>query len=207
MALCLVEANGDPNSAACKLIEMILDELVEFYCHCASEEPTKTSQLKWTKLDEDLESDAAKASAPEDLWPRIVIACNFDSQQQKQICALQQYLLTNLGKILRDRAEISAQLASAVPSQGSGTATSQVAMGHIQALQATQKLHQNLQQAQECLTQFQLAAKQCITPLQAAISCVQAWPWMPDISALFNCVAQNREQSVQSSAETLADSD
>ena len=195
LAFCLVEANGDTASAACKRIEGILEELVTFYCQFSSLHPKKADKFRWTKLDEDSASAAAHTPAPQDLWHKIAKACNFDEQQQVQICGLRQFLATNLGKVLSEREAISAQLASAIPSQGAVGSNGMMAMGHVQALQATEKLHKNLQQAQECLTQFQVAARQCMNPLQAALFCVQAYPWMPDIVALFACTAEQRERS------------
>ncbi len=94
---------------------------------------------------------------------------------------------------MKAREEISLQLVSAVPSQGGGGCNCQVVTGHVQALQATEKLHQNLQQAQDCLARFQIAARECMTPLQSAMLCIQAFPWIPDVLAVFNCVAGDKE--------------
>ncbi len=183
-----MEANGDDDSPASKRIESIMEELVTFFCYLAASHPKKVSAFKHLKMEE---GALPGSGPPEELWHSIARAANFDEHQQAQICGIREYLLTTLSRIMKEREEISAQLVSAVPSQGGSGHNNQVATGHVQALQATEKLHQNLQQAQECLTHFQIAARECMTPLQSAMCCVQAFPWMPDVLAVFSCVAEN----------------
>lgn len=176
-----------------------MEELVTFFCHLAASHPKKVSCFKYLKMEE---GSQPGSEPPEELWHNIAKAANYDEHQQAQICGIREYLLTNLSKIMNEREEISAQLVSAVPSQAGGGFNSNVATGHIQALQATEKLHQNLQQAQECLTQFQIAARDCMTPLQSAMCCVQAFPWIPDVLAVFNCVADDRDELAQPSIDS-----
>ena len=203
LAFCLVEANGDLDSPSTKRIATIMEELVTFFCCLAATHPKKVSSFKYLRLEEGAQPDSGP---PEELWHNIAKAANFDEEQQTQICAIREYLLTNLGTILKARQDISVQLMSALPSQGGGGFNSQAAAGHVQALQATEKLHQNLQQAQECLTQFQIAARQCLTPLQSGMACVQAFPWIPDVLAIFNCVADEHDASAATSHDGPADS-
>lgn len=101
-------------------------------------------------------------------------------------------------RIMKERKDISAQLAAATPPFESRVISmnlsSQGAAGHVQALQATEKLHQNwyLHQAQDCSSHFQIAAKECLTPLKIVMVCAQSCPCMPDIVALFNSVTNSR---------------
>ncbi len=203
LAMCLVEANGDNDSPAGKRAEGIMEELVTFFCYLAASHPKKVSTFKYLKMEE---GASPSSGPPDELWQNIARSVHFDEHQQAQICGIREYLLTNLSRIMKAREEISAQLVSAVPPQGGGGCNSRVATGHVQALQATEKLHQNLQQAQECLTQFQIAARDCMTPLQSAMFCVQAFPWVPDVLAVFNCVADAHDTAAAMSHDGTAGS-
>lgn len=188
--MCLVDANGHNESPAAKRVEVILDEVLQFFCYLSASHPKKAMHFKHLKLDGSSSHGEIPSS---DMWRGIAKALNLDEQQQLQIYGSRQYLLSNLSKIMTERADISAQLVLAVPSQGATGLQHQLATGHIQARRATERLHQNLQQAQECLSRFQIATKAIMTPLQIAMVCVQAYPWMPDILALANAVSKLRE--------------
>ncbi|KAL0023235.1 hypothetical protein WJX79_008243 [Trebouxia sp. C0005] len=203
LAMCLVEANGDNDSPAGKRAEGIMEELVTFFCYLAASHPKKVSTFKYLNMEE---GASPSSGPPDELWQNIARSVHFDEHQKAQICGIREYLLTNLSRIMKAREEISAQLVSAVPPQGGGGCNCRVATGHVQALQATEKLHQNLQQAQECLTQFQIAARECMTPLQSAMCCVQAFPWVPDVLAVFHCVAEAHNTAAGTSRDGTAGS-
>ena len=185
--MCLVDAHGDSTCPAAKRIEIILDELMQFFCYLSASHPKKAMQFKHLKLDT---SSSDSEGPSQETWHNIAAAINLDAQQQLQLCGSREYLVSNLDRIMSDRAEISLQLASAVPSQGGSGLQHQLATGHIQARRATERLHQNLQQAQECLSRFQIACKAIMTPLQIAMVCVQAYPWMPDVLLLTGAVSK-----------------
>lgn len=189
LAICLVDANGQEGSPAAKRVEAILDEVLQFFCYLSASHPKKAVQFKHLRLD----GNAAEEAPRDEMWRGIAKALNLGEQQQLQICGSRQYLVSNLSKIMEEREEISAQLGSAVASRGERGLQHQLATGHMQARRATEKLHQNLQQAQECLSRFQIANKAIMTPLQVAMVCVQAYPWMPDSLAVTNAVAKLRE--------------
>ena len=193
--MCLVQANGDSNSPMCDTAEEIMEEATTFFCYLGASHPKKMLMFKELKL-EDSPPSSPSAPPPEELWHNIAAAANFSEQQQAHIAGMIEYLVTNLDKIMKERKEISVQLAASAPPDGCGDLTmglsTQAATGHIQALQATRKLHQNLHDAQGCFTQFQIAARDCMTALQVAMVCVQSYPWMPDIVAVFSSVAKNR---------------
>ena len=190
LAIGLVDANGQNDSPAAKRVETILDEVLQFFCYLSASHPKKAMQFEHLKLDNSSCHDEGPSG---EMWRGIAKALNLDEQQQLQICGSRQYLMSNLNIIMKEREEISAQLVSAVPSQGGRGLQQQLATGHIQARRATERLHQNLQQAQDVLSRFQIASKAIMTPLQVAMVCVQAYPWMPDILALTNAVAKLRE--------------
>ena len=206
--MCLVEANGDSSNPACNTVEEIMEELTTFFCCLGASQPKKMLTFKKLKLEGNPSS--LPIAPPEELWQNIAAAANFTEQQKAQIAGITDYLLTKLDKIMRERKDISAQLRAATPPEGCGAVTmglsTQAATGHIQALQATEKLHQNLHEAQDCLTQFQIAARDCMTSLQVAMVCVQSFPWIPDLVALFSSVAKNRnagKHGIQSSDQTV----
>lgn len=195
LAMCLVEANGDSSSPACNIMEEILEELTTFFCYLGASHPQKMLTFKSLKLEGSPSS--LSTAPPEELWQNIAAAANFTEQQVAQITGTTDYLLTKLDKVMQERKDISAQLTAAARPEGCGAVTmglsTQAATGHIQALQATEKLHQNLHEAQDCLTQFQIAARDCMTSLQVAMVCVQSFPWIPDLVALFSSVAKSRD--------------
>lgn len=184
-----MDAHGDDKCPAAKRVEVILDELMQFFCYLSASHPKKAMQFKHLKLEPGRSHDDSSAPSQEK-WIDIATAVNLDEQQQLELCGTRQYLVTNMDRIMQARAEISSQLVSAVPSQGGGGLQHQLATGHIQARRATERLHQNLQEAQECLSRFQIACKAIMTPLQVAMVCVQAYPWMPDILALTDAVSK-----------------
>ncbi|KAL3150963.1 hypothetical protein ABBQ32_000706 [Trebouxia sp. C0010 RCD-2024] len=195
LAVCLVEANGDDSSPACQTIHEIMAELTAVFCYVCASHPHKMLSFHSSKLEE---GPSSWPAANDELWQTIAAAANFSDEQQARICGIRDYFLARMMRIMKEREDISAQLAAAVPPFTSRIVTAgmnmQAAAGHIQALQATEKLHQNLHQAQDCLSQFQVAARECMTPLQVAMVCVQSFPWMPDIVGLFSSVADNREE-------------
>lgn len=194
LAVCLVDANGDNNSPACQTIHEIMAELTAVFCYICASQPHKMLSFHSLKLED---GPASGPVASEELWHTIAAAANFSDEQQARISGIRDYFVARMMRIMKERRDISAQLAAAAPPFTSRIVTTgmniQAATGHIQALQATEKLHQNLHQAQDCLSQFQVAARECLTPLQVAMVCVQSFPWMPDVVGLFSSVANNRD--------------
>ena len=190
--MCLVEANGDDDSPVCQTICKIMAELTAICCYICVSQPQKMLSLGSLKLED---GPSAAPAANEELWHTIAAAANFSSEQQAEIAGIKEYFVAKMMQIMKERKDISAQLAAATLPFESRVITmglsSQGAAGHIQALQATEKLHQNLHQAQDCLSQFQIAARECLTPLQVAMVCVQSFPWMPDIVAVFSSIANS----------------
>lgn len=193
LAVCLVEANGDADSPVCQTISGIMAELIATFGYISASQPRKMLSFHISNLEEGPTSSPA---ANEELWHTIAAAANFSDEQLAQIAGMRDLFVAKMMSIMQEREDISAQLAAATPPFESKVITadvsSQGAAGHIQALQATEKLHQNLHQAQTCLTCFKIAARECLTPLQIAQMCVQSFPWLPDIVALFNSVANSR---------------
>lgn len=193
LAVCLVEANGDADSPVCQTIREIMAELIATFGYISASQPQKMLSFHISKLEEGPTSSPA---ANEELWHTIAAAANFTDEQLAQIAGMRDLFVAKMMSIMREREDISAQLAAATPPFESKVITpdvsSQGAAGQIQALQATEKLHQNLHQAQTCLTWFKIAARECLTPLQIAQMCVQSFPWLPDIVALFSSVANSR---------------
>ena len=193
LAVCLVEANGDNNSPVCQTIHEIMAELTATCCYICASQPQKMLSFHSLKLDD---GPSSAPAANEELWHIIAAAANFSDEQLAQVAGIREYFVAKMMRILKERKDISAQLAAATPPHESRVISmglsSQGAAGHVQALQATEKLHQNLHQAQDCLSQFQVAARECLTPLQIAMVCVQSFPWMPDIVALFSTIAHSR---------------
>ena len=197
LAVCLVEANGDNNSPVCQSIHEIMAELTATFCYMCASQPQKMLSFHSLRLEDGPPSAPA---ANEEFWHTIAAAANFSDEQQAQMAGIREFFVAKMMKIMEERQDISAQLAVATPPYMGRVITmglsSQGAAGHVQALQATEKLHQNLHQAQDCLSQLQIAARECLTPLQIAMVCVQSFPWMPDIVALFSSVANSRNDHV-----------
>ena len=89
---------------------------------------------------------------PDSMLSNVAMAMNLDQEQQLQMCSIREYLLSNLDKVMHNRQGIGLQLLSTVQGQYDATFHHQLASSHVQAWHATQKLHQNLQQVQECLS-------------------------------------------------------
>ena len=193
LAVCLVEANGDNSSPVCQIIHEIMAELTATFCYICASQPQKMMSFHSLRLED---GPSSAPAANKELWHTIAAAANFSYEQQAQIAGIREYFVAKMMRIMKEREDISTQLAVTTPPYESRVITmdlsSQGAAGHVQALQATEKLHQNLHQAQDCLSQFQIAARECLTPLQIAMVCVQSFPWMPDIVALFSSVANSR---------------
>lgn len=185
--MCLVKAEGNENSPAGRNTSDILDELVKFFQYLGNPHPKEANSIMYMNLEG---SGLSCFNSPNDgFWHNVAKAANYDEHQQAKIRAARDMLTTNMRKIMEERAEIGVQLASAVPMLSGLALHSQVIPGQMQAALACDKLRRNLQQAQEHMTQFRIASMHCARPLQAAMTCLQAFPYVPDVLAIYNAVA------------------
>lgn len=190
LGMCLIEANGDDNSSACKNIEAIMQELQVLFQYILAQDTKRTVDLTCSRLDgtQTASSDCVTAAST-DHWHAVAKACNFDKGQQSEARILQDVTLSSMTKIFQERQVISNQLAASVPLHaGLGSKDVQI-QSHIEALTLCAKLRLNLEQAQECMTHFHVAAKQIARPLQTAMGLVQSFPYMPDGLAIYGCHA------------------
>lgn len=195
-----MQSDGHPDTSAAKQIEDTLDELMQFWCCIPISHSLRQTQFQHPKVEIDGVCDEAP---PEGMWCSVAKAMRLDQQQQLQMCSIREYLLSNLDKIMDARQGIGQQLLSAV--QGQYDATFQLASSHIHTRNATQKLHQNVQQVQECLRRFEIASKAIASPRQIAVFCVHSYPWLPDTLALVNAVSKLQNGHGQHCSKDVSD--
>ena len=188
LALCLVEANGDEGSPACNKITDIVEELTTLFQHLVNHHPKRTINFIYTRLEGNSLLDLSSPDSK--FWQKVTKAVNYDERQQQYICVLRDMLTASMGNILKERREIGAQLSSAVALLGDFTLHRQIP-SQMQAALVCERLRHNLQQAQECMTQFQIACSQVTRPLQSAMALLQAFPYVPDSLAICNAVAES----------------
>ena len=65
----------------------------------------------------------------------------------------------------------------------------------LQSLDASAKLHQNMQQQHSCLLQFTMTvALRLADKFHGAILIVQSFPWSPDVLSIVNVIAQEDDE-------------
>ena len=85
LGMCLIEANGDDNSSACKNIEAIMQELQVLFQYILAQDTKRTVDLTCSRLDgtQTASSDCVTAASA-DHWHAVAKACNFDKGQQSE---------------------------------------------------------------------------------------------------------------------------
>ncbi|KAL0032676.1 hypothetical protein WJX79_002317 [Trebouxia sp. C0005] len=201
LAVLLVNAKGDPDSAAGAEVQSTLQEAITM-CSCkAMHDPYGLQHFFMARMEEGRRISKQKKPQPEamaEMMANVLTSLKLTDQQKHKLMELRCWVLPRSGRLMRERERISKALQACTKDshkQDVAVNSKNLSEAHVQAADLLAELYSNLKEDQLLMLQMSIAIWQkMMTPFQLANIVVQTYPWVPDTGALLNQLAEDEGQ-------------
>lgn len=201
LAVLLVNAKGDPDSAAGAEVQSTLQEAITM-CSCkAMHDPYELQHFFMARMEEGRRISKQKKPQPgamAEMMANVLTSLKLTDQQKHELMELRRWVLPRIGRLMRERERISKALQACTKDthkQEVAVNSKNLSEAHVQAADLLTELYSNLKEDQLLMLQMSIAIwRKMMTPFQLANILVQTYPWVPDTGALLNQLAEQEGQ-------------
>lgn len=196
LATLLSKANGDPESEAGLESQSTVQEAVAMCSVKAMYDPYGLQHFYIARMEEARRISKQKTPSSEAmaaLMAKVLGSLGLSDQQKQGLLDLRQWVLPQIGQLMRERERLSTALQSITKDGHKQEVlfdSKRLSDAHVQAADILTELYSNLKEDSVLSIQMSSALwRKLITPFQLATIAVETYPWVPDTGALLNQLA------------------